>query len=204
MSEMSGTGTAWREFSRLDPMEVCPRASVTFNDILQLYTVSSFGQDIFISLPRQEVFSDTAQGQSLIAIKDYFFDLSVLWYLAGAKNIPLSGNLINPANVPGGQIFITGTHVLPLDDIALKYNCKRELFLEVGARYAGDVANYGDASVKLLPFPRLPVYIILWFGDEDFAPQGQLLLDSTCSLHLSTDVLWAVTMVCCLLFLYEK
>ena len=201
MQELTGITEAWKEFSSLDPLEVCARASITYNDSLQLYTISSFGQDIFISLSRQEVFSDSPEGKSLIGIKDYFFDLSVLWYLIRVRNIPLTDNLIKPADVPGGQIFVKGTHVLPMDAIAQKFNHQKELFLAVGSKYGAVEMDYGDVAVKLLPFPKVPVYLILWFGNEDFPPSGQLLLDPTCSSHLSTDVIWAVTMVCCLLIL---
>ena len=203
MQELTGVAEAWKEFSSLDPLEVCARVGVSFNDSLQLYTVSSFGQDIFISLSRQEIFSDSPEGKSLIGIREYFFDLSVLWYLISAQNISLTNNLVKPSAVPGGQIFVKGTHVLPLDAIAQKFNQQRELFLAVGSKYGAIETDHGDVAVKLLPFPRVPVYLILWFGDEDFSPSGQLLLDSTCSSHLSTDVIWAVTMVCCLLFLND-
>jgi len=203
MGEVNGADAAWGKFSKLDPGEVRKRADVSFNDVLQLYTVRSFGQDIFISPVRQEVYSDSLQGRSLIGIKDYFFDLTVLWYLIGARDIPILGNFIKPADVPGGQIFNKGTHVLPVDGIAFKFNKQREIFLGIGSRYGGIEIEYGDVALKLLPFPRLPVYLVLWFGDDDFPPRGQVLLDSTSSLHLPTDVLWAVIMVSCLIFLQE-
>jgi hypothetical protein len=200
MEEVNGITETWKKFSNLNPIEVCSRTGVSFNDSLQSYTVGSFGQDIFISLNRQEVFSDSLEGKSLIGFKKYFFELSVLWYLIGAQDIPLSGNLVKPSAVPGGQIFVKGTHVLPVDAIAQKFNHNKESFLTTGSKYGVIETDHGDVAIKLLPFPKLPVYLILWFGDEDFPPSGQLLLDSTCSSHLSTDVIWAVTMVCCLLF----
>lgn len=203
MKEMSAAELAWGEFVRFDPLEVSRRAGVEFEESLGIYRLRSLGLDMFVSLNRREVYSDSREGERLLQHKDYFFGLSVLWYLMTTRDIPLSGKLVKPASVPGGQIFVKGTHVLPLADIAAAYSGKKELFYEVGARYGGVEADHGDISVRLLPFPRLPVYLIIWSGDEDFAASGQLLLDTTCTCHLSTDVLWAVTTVCCLLFLEE-
>jgi hypothetical protein len=54
--------------------------------------------------------------------------------------------------------------------------------------------NYGDASLKLYPFPRLPVVIILWEEDDEFSPRVDILFDSTCEFHLALDILWSAAM----------
>ena len=203
MSQLTGVDSAWKELQAIDPAAVSKRTGVSYDAALQLYTVRAFGQDIFVSATRQEVFSDSAAGEFLLGIKVYFFDLSILWYLIRSRDIPLSGELIKPSDLPGGQIFVQGTHVLPLDIIAQRYNNKGDAFLETGSPFGAVRTDMGDAGLKLVPFPMVPVYLFLWFGDEDFPPQGQLLLDSTCSSYLSTDVVWAMTMVCCQLFLSE-
>ncbi len=201
MRELDGFAHAWEEFSKLDPVEACRRADVAFDRNIHVYTIKSFGHDVFISSERQDVFCDSSEGKFLLALREYFFGLSLLWYLITAKDIPLSGNLVKPSAVPGGQIFVKGTHVLPLDEIARKFNNRKEQFLAAGNRFGAVEADYGDAALKLLPFPRVPVFLILWFGDEEFPARAQLLIDSTCSEHLSTDVVWAITMICCLIFL---
>lgn len=199
--ETEGVEYAWNAFLRTDPASAVNRSGVSYDQTLQLLTVRSFGQDIFISRVRREVFSDSPEGNFLLQIRDYFFDLSTLWYLIGNRDFPLTGELVKPASLPGGQIFVQGTHVLPLDAIARRYNNNKAVFLNDGRKFGGIETGLGDAGLKLMPFPRMPVYLILWFGDHDFPPKGQLLLDSSCPKYFSTDVIWAVTMVCCLIFL---
>ncbi len=203
MPELNGNVHTWEEFSRLNSVEVSTRSGVPYDTNLNLFTLRSFGHDIFISLNRREVFSDSKEGEFLLGLKEFFFDLCVLWYLISTSKTPLSGELIKPANLPGGQIFIQGTHVLPMDAIAQKFNNRKQEFLGAGSQFGGVETELGDVGLELHPFPRVPVYLVLWFGDEDFPPQGQLLLDSSCSNHLSTDVIWAMTMVCCLIFLRD-
>jgi hypothetical protein len=55
--------------------------------------------------------------------------------------------------------------------------------------------SYGDAAVKLLPMPRIPVIFILWIGDDEFPPRADLLMDSTAPLHLPIDIIWSVAML---------
>lgn len=55
-----------------------------------------------------------------------------LRYLIHAANVPFSGNLINPAGLTGGCIYLNGYHVLPLHLVAQKYGVDRGGFLARG------------------------------------------------------------------------
>ncbi|MCP5002753.1 MAG: DUF3786 domain-containing protein, partial [Planctomycetes bacterium] len=47
----------------------------------------------------------------------------------------------------------------------------------------------------LFPFPRVQVVLIIWLGDDEFAPKSSLLFDSSCVSHLSTDIIWSAAMM---------
>jgi hypothetical protein len=49
--------------------------------------------------------------------------------------------------------------------------------------------------------PRIPVIMILRLGDEEFPPRVDLLLDSTCELHLPLDIIWSIAMMSALVML---
>ncbi len=55
---------------------------------------------------------------------------------------------------------------------------KPEQVLSEGVLNYGDqqISCNGDAYVKLYPFPRVPVDIILWLEDEEFSPKVDLFL----------------------------
>jgi hypothetical protein len=55
--------------------------------------------------------------------------------------------------------------------------------------------DYGDTSVRLFPFPRVPVVLIIWKQDKEFPARADILLDSTCSEHLPTDIIWSTAMM---------
>ncbi|HXX58815.1 MAG TPA: DUF3786 domain-containing protein, partial [Thermodesulfovibrionales bacterium] len=131
----------------------------------------------------------------------YFFKLSALWYLVNAKDISLTGRLIKPANLKGGELFFRGTHLLPLDAVAGRYGNDVTGFLKRCEDLSGDRTDYGDASMRLLPLPRIPVVLILWKGDEEFPPRTDLLFDSTCELQLPLDIIWSIAMMSLLVLL---
>lgn len=176
------------------PADVCRNATAVFDRGSGSYILESFGMNINVSPQNKKLYCDGPNGTLLLEKIGYFSKMSILWYLSGAKDIPLSGSLIKPENLKRGLIFFRGTHVIPLERLALKYHDDKEGFLNRGEELGGDTLDYGDASVRLFPFPRVPVVLILRRGDDEFPPDADLLFDSTCELHLALDVLWAVAM----------
>ncbi len=193
---LSGEEQAWDLLAELDPEDVQARAVVFFDHERSTYRLTSFSQDIYISVKDRNVFSNSGSGQFIVNELSKHSRLStILRYLIHAKDIPLSGQLVRPSDLPGGEIFLKGTHVIPLDKIAERFGNTPGAFLSKGKKLGGTKMDYGDISLMLLPFPRVPVVLILWSGDEEFPSRSSLLFDSTCSLHLATDVVWSIAMI---------
>lgn len=93
--------------------------------------------------------------------------------------------------------------MLPVELIAEKYgnNGNIQEFIRRGKELGGEQFSFGDASVQLLPFPRIPVVLILWKKDEEFQARANLLLDSTCELQLPVDIIWSTAMMSLLIML---
>ncbi len=191
----SGEGKAWEILRGLDPSIVCRNASVSFDEKDRYYILSSFCINFSVRPEEKIIKNLTPQGEIIIKKYGYFFIHSCLWYLINAKDISLTGKLIKPSNLKGGDTFFRGTHILPLDSIAKRYGDDKEAFIKKGKELCAEVLNYGDLSIKLLPLPRIPVTLILWLKDEEFPPRAELLLDSTCELQLLLDIIWSIAMM---------
>jgi hypothetical protein len=198
---LTGEERAWEALAELSTEDVCRRAGVSFDTSSGLYAVKSFGQAILVSPKDREMLSRSPTGRLLLGKLGRYYKLPVLWYLIGAKDIPLSGELIKPSDTAGGQIYMRGTHVLPLDRIAERYGGDVQGFLRRGGELGGEPLGYGDASLRLFPLPRVPVTILLWQSDDEFPSRAALLFDSTCKLHLPGDIIWSTAMVSALVML---
>ncbi len=201
---LSGEKQAWDLLAELDPEDVQTRANVIFNQEHSTYRLPCFGQDIYISMANRNVFSNSNLGKIIVneQIK-HTRVTTILRYLIHAEDIPLSEKLVKPSNLPGGEIFLRGTHVLPLDKIAEHFGNNPEAFLSRGRKFGGTQLNYGDISIELFPFPRVPIVLILWSGDEEFPPRSSLLFDSNCLSHLPTDVIWSTAMMSVGIMLFD-
>jgi hypothetical protein len=201
-----GEDKSWDEICELDSLDVSRRTCSTFSKNEKdegEYSVKCFGIDFKVYPCDRKIESDARGGGLFLGKFKDFFRLSVLWYFSSAKDIPFTESLVKPTDVKGGQRFSTGTHVLPLDDIARRYARDPEGFVKQGKKYGAEIiAGFGDVAIRLYPLPRVPVTILLWVEDEEFPPRVDLFFDSTCDFQLSlSDIVWAVAMMCSLVML---
>jgi hypothetical protein len=196
-----GEEKAWEVLGGLHYQDVCKNAAAAYDSACMSYLIRSFCWEFSVSPEEKVIKSSVEPGKILIERYGYFFRHSCLWYLIYAKYISLTGKLVKPSDIKGGEMFFRGSHVLPLSNIANKYGNDTKAFLNRGAKLCAELLDYGDASLRLWPMPRIPVIIILRLGDEEFPPRVDLLLDSTCELHIPLDITWSIAMMSALVML---
>lgn len=192
---MQAEEKAWELLAKLDPRDVGSRSLSVFDPSAGTYIVSVFGHPVTVA-PKQRTISGTFPDCELILKKmSYFSRLPILHYLIGAQTLPLSGQLIKPSDLKAGPVYFMGSHVLPLESLAVRHAKDVEGFCAQGIRFGGERQPYGDAAVRLSPFPRLPVTIILWREDDEFPARASLLFDASCERHVPPDILWSIAML---------
>ncbi|MEW6584435.1 MAG: DUF3786 domain-containing protein [Nitrospirota bacterium] len=191
----SGEEKAWEILMGLDPSTISANGKVSYDRAAGVYRVKSFGS-VFLVDPKERIIrSNDEPGQNVLRKFGYFAVHSCLWYLIHVKDIPLTGRLVKPADLRGGDLFFRGTHALPLDNLSGRYSRDGGTFLRKGREFGGEPGDYGDASVRLSPLPRIPVTIVLWLEDEEFPARADLMFDSSAGLQLPIDVLWSLAML---------
>ncbi len=201
MHIIPGEEKAWEILAGLKPEDVCEAAVVDYDPVNSRYMLTSFGMEFTVSLPERKITSMSPGSDVLLQNLGHFFRISVLWYLVSARDLSCTGRPVKLEHIRGGDIFSVGSHRLPLDVTAKKYGRDKEGFIWKGKALGGTVEQFGDASVRIHPFPRIPVVIVLWFEDEEFPARADLLFDSTCELQLPTDIIWSIAMISVLIFL---
>ncbi len=190
-----GEKKAWELLSQLDPKATESRTGATFKSENSTYELKCLGQDILVSLKDRKITASSETGKLIVNDLGKYSRLSILSYLVTAKDLPLSGELVRPADLPGGGIFGKGTHVLPMDRLAKRFGRDHKQLLSIGEELGATVLDHGNVSLELLPFLRVPVTIIVWSGDKEFPPKAFFLCDATCTSQLPIDIIWSTAMM---------
>jgi hypothetical protein len=113
----------------------------------------------------------------------------ILHYLVNADGSEPKGEWITFREVPSGEFYWSAFVKRAKSPLVGFFGERPQLLLElakgVGGQPAGDQA--GDAAVIVQAFPRVPFMLQLWEGDDEFPPDGNVLMDPTISGYLSTE-----------------
>jgi hypothetical protein len=200
-----GEAKAWEMLAALRPLDVCSGCGAVYDEASRSYSMRSFGVDFTVSPGERSITSSDPRSKMFLERYKDFFRLALLWYMTSAKDIPATGRLIRPLDVKGGQRFFSGTHLLPLDRVEVRFGSDKMAFIERGLRFGAEIARMGDAAVRLYPLPRVPVTVILWLQDEEYPARATLFFDSTVDFQISlSDIVWSVAMLATLVMAEEN
>lgn len=191
----SGEEQAWSTLKCMNPADVMSRSGASFDSETEEYTIDMFTRRVCVSLRDRSIKSASEDAGFLLDRLRYLSRLSILSYLANAKDIVPSGHWVKPADIRGLVTYFDGSHELPLPAIAAKYGSNRVGFVQKAEQWGGMAVDNGDAAVCLFPFARFPVMVILWLADEEFPARAEFLFDSTCVLHVPADIMWSIAML---------
>jgi hypothetical protein len=126
-------------------------------------------------------------------------ELLVLAYLLQVKPGRIFNDTIAVQDLKDAQFF-QGPHALKTHLLLERFGHDFEGFRVAAENFGGLRLTMADISYKLRPFPKIPLFFLLWKGDEEFAPRVSILFDRSIDLHLSADAIWGlVNLVCELL-----
>lgn len=111
----------------------------------------------------------------------------ILHYLTLAKGSPISNKVIAYRELPEGASYFPTFSKRAIKPLLDYFGKEPRLLINAAKRLGGYKADYGDVAVTINAFSRVPITLVLWRGDDEFAPDGSILFDSTISDYLSTE-----------------
>lgn len=117
----------------------------------------------------------------------------ILHYFTRAKGTPATGKSIAYKQLQGGVSYFPAFSHRTIGALVRKFGKTPDLLARAAANLGGRDSGYGDVSVTINAFDRVPVTFVLWRGDEEVAPNGNILFDANIPDYLVTE---DVTVLC--------
>jgi len=144
--------------------------------------IDYLNQPYHITLPDVEI--SLADGKMEVPVRD---KILILHYLNSAKGTPATGILITYKQLPGGVSYFPAFSQRAIAPLVKHFGNNPELLIKAAAKLGGGEAEHGDVSVTIDAFAHVPITLVLWRGDEEIAPNGNVLFDANISDYLSTE-----------------
>jgi hypothetical protein len=119
----------------------------------------------------------------------------LLHYLLGAwrsKGPPLTGDWMAFQDVADGRFYLDAFQRRAKLPLLKAFGAKPELLAELaGTAYGAERIDLGDTAVAVQALPRIRLALVVWTGDEEFPPEGNILFDRNIVAYFSAeDIAW--------------
>jgi hypothetical protein len=138
-------------------------------------------------------FEDTAEPAAAVPIQE---QVLILHYLDGAGGVHPTGRWIAYREIPGAAFYYAAFVKRAIDPLKKVFGNQVEGLRKAATTLGATPVAAGDAGFELCVFPKVPLQLILYAGDEEFAPEANILFDSSVGEILSPeDAAWLAGMV---------
>jgi hypothetical protein len=139
-------------------------------------------QSYQITLPEIEI--SQKDSEEAVPLRD---KILILHYLTQAKGTPVSNRMVAYKELPEGANYFPTFFKRAIKPLVDHFGREPHRLLGIAEILGGRKAEYGDVAVTIVAFSRVPITFVLWRGDEEFPPEGNIIFDSTISDYLSTE-----------------
>jgi len=164
-----------------DVEEQCRKSGAQYVEPNEI-VINYLNQPYHITLPDAEISLEDSKME--VPLKD---KILILHYFTEAKGTPATGKLITYKQLPGGVSYFPAFSQRAIAPLVNHFGKNPELLIKTAAKLGDRGADYGDVSVNVSAFDHVPITLVLWRGDEELAPNGNILFDANISDYLSTE-----------------
>jgi hypothetical protein len=111
----------------------------------------------------------------------------ILHYLEGSGHAQLANRLVTFREFHGGAIYYPAFKARAIDPVVKEFGEKADLLKHIGDAIRADPSEVGTVSFRAHFFPKVPVVVILWQGDEEVSSSANVLFDANAGKILATE-----------------
>ena len=182
---------ACEQVAKIDDIEQqCLRGGALYLEIdsQKVIIIEYLNQSYQITLPNIEI--SLVDSEEEVPIRD---KLLILHYLIQAKGTTTTNRVIAYKELPEGANYFPTFSKRAIKPLLDYFGKEPRLLMDVAKKLGGYKADYGDVAVTINAFSYVPITLVLWQGNGEFAPGGNILFDSTISDYLPT---YDITVLC--------
>ena len=181
----------WVKLSKKDLTTLC-KASLATPHAPEGLLVRFLQKDVLVDIQKGCICRRGHDGWE--TIDHALLELAILVYLLNVTPAALAQEIISVSDLKDAQFF-QGPHALKTAPVLKRFGNDLTGFKAAAEKLDGQSLDLADAAYRFLPLPKVPLFYLLWEGDEEFKPHLSVLFDRSIELHLSADAIWGLVIL---------
>jgi hypothetical protein len=179
--------TLWSDLRNRSPQQAAEAVGAGWNG--ETFNVSMIGVDYTIDPANQRITKNYKADHPV----SYQAGVVLLTTLTTSKGVPPSGRMTVPQELPGGRMFFTGAHSLATGPLAKHFEKDSDQFIDRILGVGGEMIEGADVAIKVPGLPYVPLYILLWRGNQRGTARAVIGIDDRAHFHLDLAGVFALT-----------
>lgn len=140
-------------------------------------------RDCVVDFGAKTIRYDDAKGADV----SQHMQILILHYIEGSGRAQMANRLVTFREFDGGAIYFPAFKARAIDPVVREFGEKADLLRHIGDALRAEPTEVGTVSLRAHFFPKMPVVVILWQGDEEVASSANVLFDANAGKILATE-----------------
>ncbi|MFH1059291.1 MAG: DUF3786 domain-containing protein [Pseudomonadota bacterium] len=177
----------WDDLAARPPAQAAEATEALWQD--GRFRLMLVGEAFWVDPAGRRIWREAAPAERV----SYQAGVVLLSALAKSQGVPPSGRMVTPPELPGGALFFTGAHAVATAPLARAFAAAPAAMLARAQALGSADADGADLAWRLPGLPKLPLYALLWRGDEEFGARAVIGIDDRAPFHLDLGGVFALT-----------
>lgn len=178
----------WDDLKKMDVEKLCAN-SLTIPHHPDGVLIRFLTDDIHVDMENRYLWRLTPDQPE--KIDNPLLELIIMIYLVNVTSDLIRREMIGTNDLKDAHFF-QGPHVLKVAPLVERFGRDLPGFKKASENLGGEPLDMGDVAYKFSPLPKIPLYYLLWEGDEEFEPRLSILFDRSIESHLPADAIWGL------------
>ena len=178
----------WDDLKKMGSEDLCGRSLAT-PKLPEGFLIRFLNDDLLIDVENRCLWRLGLDQREKIEYP--LLELVILVYLLNATPDLLSREMVSANDLKDAHFF-QGPHALKVAPLVERYGRDLDGFKKASESLGGELLDMADAAYKFSPLPKIPLYYLLWEGDDEYKPHLSILFDRSIERHLSADAIWGL------------
>ncbi len=174
---------AWSKLSAMDLRAVASNSGSSMTPSSRVLALRVMDEECLIDIGGRRM---SCAGRRTSPL-GHHMQILILHYLRGAGNAQLANKAATYRDFEGGAVYYSAFKARTIDPLVKEFGHKPDLLRHVGDAMHAESLKMGSVGFRVNFFPKVPVMVILWLGDEEVASSANLLFDANAGRILPTE-----------------